>query len=68
MIYFFENIEPFVSESGMKVTPLKVGTLNGQMLYKLSDHWQSEIECKGAVVVQVDLSLIKKTDPFNDRD
>lgn len=66
MIYFFENIEQFVSESGMKVTPIIAGTLNNQVLYKLSDHWRSEIENKGAIVVQVDLSLIEKPDPIND--
>lgn len=53
MIYFFENIEPFVTISGMNIHPIEVGYFEGKKVFGLSDFWREEIEAQGVLILDI---------------
>lgn len=54
MIFFTQNIEPFISNSGMNVSPTPCTlTDNREGFYFAVNTWNSELEAKGAVLEQI---------------
>lgn len=56
MIFFLDQIDPFVAETGMKVTPIPITLLDNRSGFVLGDEWKDEIEAKGITVEIIDQS------------
>ena len=54
MIFFTQNIDPFISQSGIKLVPTPCTlTDNRDGFYFAVDTWNEELKIKGAVLEQI---------------